>query len=261
MERKAIHALLLSLAVITGAMTITTDAYAQTNTDRLITVVENTNNASSMLDAILAAINDGVEDILAAIGSLTTSVNDGLAAIHNDLATVDSDLQTIHEDLEDVHGDLMNVDSDLVTIHEDLENVHGDLMTVDSDLKTIDGDLKTIHDDLTAMDADIESLTRSVNTLGGAAIDLSAISQGNEQTQQGLAANSAAINDLNTLLMGIEATLDKVHLAVDEDAEVMMDAGLSQCGLSMRLRVRSSMASQSMSPASRASLMMVPSRL
>ena len=223
MERKAIHALLLSLAVITGAMTITTDAYAQTNTDRLITVVENTNNASSMLDAILDAINDGVESILAAIGSLTTSVNDGLAAIDADLDAVDTDLQAIHGDLEDVHGDLGAIDSDLQAIHGDLEEVHGDLTSIDGELHAMDEDLMTIHDDLTAMDADIESLTRSINTLGGAAIDLSAISQGNEQTQQGLQANSLAIKDLNTILMGIEATLDKVHLAVDEDAEVMMD--------------------------------------
>ena len=44
-------------------------------------------------------------------------------------------------------------------------------------------------------------------------------------------------------------------------AAAMMAAGSSQCGLLSRLRVLSSMASQSTRPARRASLMMLPRRL
>ena len=211
MERKAIHALLLSLAVITGAMTITTDAYAQTNTDRLITVVENTNNASSMLDMILAAVNDGVDSILAAISSLAGTVDDGLAAIDADLEAVDSDLMAIDADLQAIHGDLTAIDSDLQAVHGDLEDLHGDLAGIEDELHAMDEDLMTIHDDLTMVHGDIESLTGSVNALGQSGAAIADLAANAATTQQGVETNAASINELKGLIMQVSESLGIVQ--------------------------------------------------
>ena len=250
-REKRFHARLVAGIGAAGAMTITTDAYAQTNTERLMTVVDNTESANSMLDMIMAAINDGVASILAAIGALDATVDAGLHAIDDDLMAVDADLQsihgdlmnvdadlilvhddltTVHEDLETVHADLENVDADLMLVHEDLETVHADLANVDADLVLVHNDLETVHADLEMMDADIQhldedirTLTDSVNSLGTIASQLAPIADQSAETQAGVEANSAAINELKTMLMGISDNLGVVQnqtapVEVDEEA-------------------------------------------
>ena len=218
-ERKAFHALLLPGIVAAGAMTIT-DVYAQTNTDRLIAVAENTDGLPGMLDSIMGAVSDGVASVLAAIAGLQTHVDDGLMAIDADLMAIHGDLANVDADLVMVHEDLMAIDADLVSVHEDLVNV-------DADLVTVHEDLITVHNDLEMMDAEIHELADSVNSLGATASELGAIAAANSETQAGVEANSAAINELKTMLMGISDNLGVVQnqtAPVDEEA---MAVGLS----------------------------------
>ena len=196
-------------------MTIT-DVYAQTNTDRLIAVAENTDGLPGMLDSIMSAVSDGVASILAAIAGLQTHVDDGLMAI-------DADLMAIHGDLANVDADLVMVHEDLMAIDADLVSIHGDLANVDADLVTVHEDLTTVHEDLSMMDAEIHELMDSVNALGATASELGAIAAANSETQAGVEANSAAINELKTMLMGISDNLGVVQnqtapMEVDEEA-------------------------------------------
>ena len=218
MERKAFHALLLSGIVAAGAVTIG-DVYAQTNTDRLIAVVDNTDGLPGMLDALMTAISDGVASILAAITGLETHVDDGLQAIDNDLMAIDADLQSIHGDLTNVDADLQAVHGDLSAIDADLVNIHEDLTNVDADLVTIHDDLTTVHDDLTTMDGDIESLTQSVNEMGQAASAITGLVNANTATQEGVNANSAAINELKDLVMGVSEAVGAVQETVEAEPE------------------------------------------
>ena len=218
MERKAFHALLLSGIVAAGAVTIG-DVYAQTNTDRLIAVVDNTDGLPGMLDALMTAISDGVASILAAISSLETHVDDGLHAIDEDLMAIDADLQSIHGDLTNVDADLQAVHGDLSAIDADLVNIHEDLMNVDADLVTIHDDLEMVHGDLTTMDGKIAGLTQTVNTMGQAASAITGLADANTATQEGVNANSAAINELKDLLMSVSEAVGAVQETVEAEPE------------------------------------------
>ena len=173
MERKAFHALLLSLAVIAGAVTITTDAHAQTNTERLITVVDNTNEANSLLSSILDAVTSGFANVLEMLG------------------VIDTDLEAIHGDLEDIHGDLSAVDTDLAAIHGDLEDIHGDLTTLHSD---------------------IDALSSNLAGVGQAASALGEVSQSLGTVSQGVQTNAASINALNEKLDMISNAVGAVNV-------------------------------------------------
>ncbi len=162
MERKAFHALLLSLAVIAGAVTITTDAYAQTNTERLITVVDNTNEANSLLSSILDAVTSGFANVLEMLG------------------VIDADLEAIHGDLEDIHGDLSAVDTDLAAIHGDLETIHSDIDALSSNLAGVGqaaSALSEVSQSLSTVTQGVQTNAASINALD-AKLDMIAASVG-----------------------------------------------------------------------------------
>ena len=211
MERKAFHALLLSGIVAAGAMTISSDAYAQTNTDRLIAVEANTDGLPGMLEAILDAIEDGVASILAAIAGVQTDVDDGLQAIDEDLMVIDADLASIHGDLSAIDGDLQSIHGDLSAIDGDLQSIHGDLTNMDADLVNIHEDLTTVHGDLEHLDEDIQTLTQTVNAMGQASSAIAGLAESNAATSAGVQSNSAAINELKGLLEGISENLGVVQ--------------------------------------------------
>ena len=127
MERKAFHALLLSLAVIAGAVTITTDAYAQTNTERLIMVVDNTNEANSLLSDLLDAVTNGFTQVLAMLGG------------------IDGEVESIHGEVESIHGEV--------------ESIHGEVEALSSAVSGIEGDIRGLSSSLAGVGAAASALT------------------------------------------------------------------------------------------------------
>ncbi len=186
MERKAFHALLLSLAVIAGAVTITTDAYAQTNTERLITVVDNTNEANSLLSDILDAVTSGFANVLEMLG------------------VIDTDLAAIHGDLEDIHGDLSAVDTDLQEIHGDLEDIHGDLA---------------------ALDGDMQTLSASISGLGAASAALGEVSQGVQTNAASINALNAKLDMISEAVGVVNDTATSIQEAVETDSTTTAPTG------------------------------------
>ena len=154
MERKAFHALLLSFALITGAVTITSDAHAQTNTERLITVVDNTNEANDILASILDAVTSGFANVLEMLG-----------VIDDDLQTIHTDLEAVHDDLGTVHADLETVHADLETVHADLETVHNDIESVNSAVATISGALGGSTTAFTQVNEQLTSISNMIDMI------------------------------------------------------------------------------------------------
>ncbi len=179
MERKAFHALLLSLAVIAGAVTITTDAYAQTNTERLITVVDNTNEANSLLSDILDAVTSGFANVLEMLG------------------VIDTDLEAIHGDLEDIHGDLSAVDADLQDIH---------------------GDLTTIHSDIDALSSNLAGVGQAASALSEVSQSLSTVTQGVQTNAASINALDAKLDMIAASVGVVSNTTTSIQEAVETDS-------------------------------------------
>jgi uncharacterized protein YukE len=164
MEQKVIPTLLLSLAVVAGAMTITTDAYAQTNTERLMNVESNTNSIVDALEALADTIANGFASVMEALGVIeaeVTGVNDGLAAI-------DSELHTVHDDLSAIDSDLQSVDADLKAIHDDLTNLDADVAALSSGIGGASAALGALESSVSANSANINALSEKLDMISEA---------------------------------------------------------------------------------------------
>ena len=172
---------------------MTTDAHAQTNTERLITTVDNTN---SILDALAA---------------LADTIASGFASVMESLGMVQADVGAINANLQHVESDLQSIDSDLMAIDEDLMAIDGDLQSIDSDLMAIDGDLQSIDSDLMAIDGELSGLSATVGASGAA---FNEVNVNMNKISDAVAANSAAINDLSAKLDMISEAVGVVQETV-----------------------------------------------
>lgn len=204
MERKAIHALLLSLAVITGAVTITTDAHAQTNTDRLITVLDNTNEANSLLSDILDAMTNGFAQVLEMLGV---------------------------------------VDEDLKALHTDLDNVHGDLTTIHTDLEALDGDVNAVGDSVNEVQSSVDGLERSIGGLVAAASSLAAPADNSEVLAAIADADSSAeVSALSDSIASLEANIESILGYVTPEEAVMVEVEETDAEMANATDVRAAVA-------------------
>ena len=195
MERKTVHALLLSLAVVAGGVMMTNDAYAQTNTERLMTTVDNTNSIISSLNALADAVADGFAAVLAAIGMVQADTS----TIVTKIGHVESQLGTVHTEVEAIHGE---VDE----IHTEVDGIGDELAGLDSSLTGISNDLATLRDLVGGSSQAFAGVTSQIGEVSAAA-----------------ASNSAAINSLSDKLDMISEAVGVVQTTVEtqeaEDAE------------------------------------------
>lgn len=185
MERKTVHALLLSLAVVAGGVMMTTDAHAQTNTERLITTVDNTNSIMAALNALADAVADGFASVLAAIG-----------AVQADTSSIMTEIGHVESELATVHGEVDGISSELATVHSEVEDIGSNVASLDSSLQSISND--------------IAGLSSSVAGSGAAFTNVN----------DAIARNSAAINDLSAKLDMIGQTLGVVQTTVETQEDV-----------------------------------------
>ncbi len=102
MDTKRIHALLLLGIVAAGAMTIG-NAYAQTNTERLMQVVSDTSSIIDTLDSIqatMAAALSSMADQIASIAAMVSGVDEKVDDIGSDVSHVVDDVEHLIEDVE-----------------------------------------------------------------------------------------------------------------------------------------------------------------
>ena len=90
MKVKTFHALLLSAVMIAGAVTIN-DAFAQTNTERLATVVDTTSDTNSKVAQLTEIWNN--------FGSQFTPITDALNMVAAEITTISGEISDLSDDV------------------------------------------------------------------------------------------------------------------------------------------------------------------
>ena len=208
MERKTTHALLLSLAVVAGGVMMTTDAYAQTNTDRLITAVDNTN---SILDALAA---------------LADAVSSGFASVMASLGMIQADTESIQEELVHVESGLEGLSSDVSGINSDVAEVKDDVASLSEDVSDIDSNIDDISSNVADVKRDVAGLNAAIAGSGGALTELSTDVNSNADAITALTdlvkdiqTELMTVNTVNSTVNKVEETTTKIEAAVTADTD------------------------------------------
>ena len=171
MERKTVHALLLSLAVVAGGVMMTTDAHAQTNTERLMTTVDNTNSILSALEALAGAVADGFASVLAAIGMVqadTDAIMAELGHVESDLAAISSDVAGLDSNVAAISSDVAGIDSSVDDINSNLQSVQNDLQGLSGAVGGSAASFASLADTVNANQVAINSLTEKLDMISEA---------------------------------------------------------------------------------------------
>lgn len=204
MELKTTHALLLSIVVITGA--VTTDAFAQSNTERLAEIDEKSNAVQGIVDSLqrmVESLSENVESILTKMASIAgklDNVGTGVAGMRDGIIDLSAKTNSLETSTKDMYANVADVQekvgslSSAITSFDDIQtNVM--LLTAKMDnLETIltDGDI-------------INHVTTNMN-------DIDALS---EQVVATDARMMATLNEIQARLMDITANLSVVSDKVD----------------------------------------------
>ena len=124
------HALLLSLLVVTGAMTI--DAYAQSNTQRIADIDDNTSAIKTVVDTIndmVSSMSDAIESLsssISGIESTLTSVDSSVDEVKSSVATISADVTAIKSSItgfDAVAASIGAINNKITSIEDRLSNI------------------------------------------------------------------------------------------------------------------------------------------
>lgn len=171
MKDKTFHALLLSVIMVAGAMTIN-DAFAQTNTERLITVTDTTADTNTMVSNLVnlwSNFDSNFTPILSVIDDLSNElsmVSDIVSEVSSDVMAVDSKIDTLESKFDQfVATDAENT-REAQSNYDNLADMLPDIQsTVDTIVDDADTSFDTISDKLDALQAQIGTFTSSISTL------------------------------------------------------------------------------------------------
>jgi archaellum component FlaC len=157
--------------MVTGAMTIN-DAFAQTNTERLITVVDTTADTNTMVSNLVnlwSNFDSNFTPILSVINDLSdelSTVSDKVSEVSSDVMAVDSKINNLESKFDQfVATDAENT-REAQTNYDNLANMLPDIQsTVDTIVDDADTSFDTISDKLDALQAQIGTFTSSITTL------------------------------------------------------------------------------------------------
>lgn len=147
MKSKLLPALLLSIAVIAGTTTIT-DAFAQTNTERLQTVVETTADTNDVVHMIMEALSD----IIASITAVDEHVHELSEEVSMSTSTITSKLSDIEQTL-----------AGSAALGVTMQQISSDVQSVKMTVEEIDEHVMAMGDN-SALEATISDLSTSTNT-------------------------------------------------------------------------------------------------
>ena len=140
---------------------MTTDAHAQTNTERLITTVDNTNSILDALSALADTVASGFASVMEALGMVQADTE----AIQAELGHVEGELQSISSDVAGIDGDLQSISSDVAGIGGDLTDINSNLQNVQNDLAGLSGGLTGSAAALTALGDTVQANSVAINDL------------------------------------------------------------------------------------------------
>ena len=159
------HALLLSLLVVTGAMTI--DAYAQSNTQRIETIDDNTSAIKMVVDAI---------------NTMVSSMSSAIEAISSSISGIESTLTSVNSSVDEVKSSVATISADVATIKSSITGFDA----VAASIGSINNKITSIEDRLIAIETSIVS-----NQGGADSTSLQILSE----RMAGLSLTIAAIDD------------------------------------------------------------------
>jgi len=161
---------------------MTTDAHAQTNTERLMTTVDNTNSILAALQSLADAVADGFASVLAAIGMVQTGVDN-----------MSGHLEHLESDVAGISSDVASVDSSVAAVSSDVASIADDVADVSSSLQSVQNDVAGLSAGLAGSTAAFSSISEQVS------------------------ANQVAINDLSAKLDMISEAVGAVQETVEMD--------------------------------------------
>ena len=191
MDTKRIHALLLLGIVAAGAMTIG-NAYAQTNTERLMQVVSDTSSIMDTLDSIqatMAAALSSMADQIASIAAMVSGVDEKVDDIGSDVSHVVDDVEHLVEDVEMLDSKI----SEMMAANEASAAAQAEQVAQSAMI-------------LPRMQATLDSIASSTEQLASA---------------EAVAQNTAAISEITQSIGEINAKLDAISTNLNVVQEVV----------------------------------------
>ena len=224
MKAKLIPALILSFAMVAGAVTIN-DAYAQTNTERLMTVDDNVNT----LIETTSGTNDMITALNSAIDSMSSSIMEMLMSISNAISGVDANVSTVNENVNSLAGDVSSVadsvsgvSSDVSALNTKVDSIASGLSITLSNVASTDG-LEHIHEAIDGQSDVLDDISESmisVNDVSNVVNDANVANSAElARIADGVASNAAKLNQLETILNNMQVEADRVAEEV-----IMMEA-------------------------------------
>ena len=174
----AYKALLLTILVV-GAATITGNAYAQSNTDRLIAIDEATEDileAVTGIPDLLGSLQDSITELMEAV----TGISSGMAGLSSNMTTLRTEMTGIYSEMDDlsassaagtlrIESAISKIEPNLVGIAGAVEENRNTLESLSSIMASMNANIEGIESSLGAEDDDgglaqsIEFLTSTIN--------------------------------------------------------------------------------------------------
>lgn len=142
MKVKTFHALLLSAVMIAGAVTIN-DAFAQTNTERLATVVDTTSDTNSKVAQLTEIWNNfgsqftPITDALNMVAAEITTISGEISDLSDDVMATSAKVDTLEDKLDDYAATRA---SDSAELKAQIESLSDALPDIQNKISTLAGD-------------------------------------------------------------------------------------------------------------------------
>ena len=186
---------------------MTTNAFAQTNTERLTEVVDNTRSANTMLASIQELLTSLISDVMEAIAALAANIEAMSTNMSEDFDAVDDAISHVDEELSALDSKVMALDSTLMDISTQVSSVGDQVAAFDQRDAQADGYYQDNIDNfaviLPAIKETVDQLAASQS--GGALASIS----------EGVSANAARINEITTSLEVISTQLSTIQEELD----------------------------------------------
>ncbi len=155
MKATTIHALLLSLVVMAGVAA--TDAYAQSNTERLQDIHEDSSIIKGIVEAIqsaLTTLGEQIDGLVESMTSVETSVNDMSSKISGFETTIDTRLTGVEMRLSEISSEVSGLSV--------VSNGTGDSTLTTVALNDLINGISRINDRLSGIERDVDFLQAQV---------------------------------------------------------------------------------------------------
>ena len=186
---------------------MTTNAYAQNNTERLIHIIETTDSTETTLDSLQTLLTSIGNDIMEALSALAGDID----MISDDMTTefgdVDTAISNVDAKVSALDSKIMMLDSAIMDIDTDVSALGEQITTLDQQIQQVDTTYKDAADNievsLTAIKDTVDELTECE------------ICDAVEAMSVSITANAARINELTTSLTTISEQLGTIQDELD----------------------------------------------